>query len=216
MRNYLYFSLLFTFCASCLFGEPSQRVSDTNKSSQSEESLIFNETLLKAQGGDPAAQLNIGQYFLNGDSKAGVVKNVKDGEEWLLKSARQGYPPALSALSNLCNPFYDRSTNTGTDPGKLAEYNKWHYLNDLKHGGAAKWDKPIKGLSEETKLEAIKRAKQFLDENITTFNNFYWVERGDTIGSIAKKTGLSPDTLKKLNPSINPTRLSIGDKIKLK
>jgi hypothetical protein len=213
MRNYLYFSLIFTLCTFCLLSEPIQRVSDTNKS---EESIIFNETLLKAQDGDPAAQLNIGQYFLNGDPKAGVVKNVKDGEEWLLKSARQGYPPALSALSVFCNPFYNRSTNIGTDPGKLAEYHKWRYLYDLKHGGVAKWDKPIKALSEETKLEAIKRGKQFLDENITTFNNFYWVERGDTIGSIAKKMGLSPEIIKKINPTINPNNLIVGDKIRLK
>lgn len=216
MRNYLYFSLIFTFCSSCLLGKPSQGASETSKSNQSEESLIFDEFMSKAQYGDAAAQFKIGIYFKGGDKKAGVEQSKQNAEDWFLKSARQGYPAALAELSTFYSPNYSKSANTGTDSNELAESKKWRYLYDLKRSGVEKWDKPIRGLSEETKFEAIKRAKQFLEENSSTFNNFYWVERGDNIGTIAKKTGISQKTIEKLNPYIDWKKVSVGDRINLK
>lgn len=44
----------------------------------------------------------------------------------------------------------------------------------------------------------------------------YAVAKGDTLSSIAKKNGLSLKALQDLNPDVNPTRLQIGQKLKVK
>jgi LysM repeat protein len=43
----------------------------------------------------------------------------------------------------------------------------------------------------------------------------YIVVSGDTLASIAAKTGTTVDTLKKLNPGIDPTTLQVGQKIRV-
>jgi len=43
----------------------------------------------------------------------------------------------------------------------------------------------------------------------------YTVVAGDTLASIAAKTGTTVDTLKKLNPGIDPTALQVGQKIRV-
>ena len=44
----------------------------------------------------------------------------------------------------------------------------------------------------------------------------YAVAKGDTLGSIAKKVGLSVKALQDLNPGVNPNRMQIGQKLKTK
>ncbi len=44
----------------------------------------------------------------------------------------------------------------------------------------------------------------------------YAVAKGDTLGGIAKKAGLSLKALQDLNPGVNPNRLQIGQKLKTK
>jgi LysM domain len=43
----------------------------------------------------------------------------------------------------------------------------------------------------------------------------YTVQSGDTLGSIAAKTGTTVATLERLNPGINPTALRVGQKIRV-
>jgi LysM repeat protein len=43
----------------------------------------------------------------------------------------------------------------------------------------------------------------------------YTVVAGDTLASIAAKTGTTVETLKKLNPGIDPTALQVGQKIRV-
>ena len=43
----------------------------------------------------------------------------------------------------------------------------------------------------------------------------YTVVSGDTLASIAAKTGTTVDMLKKLNPGIDPTALQVGQKIRV-
>ncbi|HEY5694365.1 MAG TPA: LysM domain-containing protein [Gaiellaceae bacterium] len=43
----------------------------------------------------------------------------------------------------------------------------------------------------------------------------YTVESGDTLGSIATKTGTTVAQLEKLNPGINPTALRVGQRIRV-
>jgi LysM repeat protein len=44
----------------------------------------------------------------------------------------------------------------------------------------------------------------------------YAVAKGDTLGGIAKKVGLSVKALQDLNPGVNPNRMQIGQKLKTK
>ncbi len=43
----------------------------------------------------------------------------------------------------------------------------------------------------------------------------YTVQSGDTLGSIATKTGTTVARLEQLNPGVNPTALRIGEKIRV-
>ena len=44
----------------------------------------------------------------------------------------------------------------------------------------------------------------------------YTVQSGDTLGSIASRMGTTVATLEHLNPGIDPTALSVGEKIRVK
>jgi LysM repeat protein len=44
----------------------------------------------------------------------------------------------------------------------------------------------------------------------------YSVAKGDNLGSIAKKNGISLKAIQDLNPGVNPNRLQIGQKLKVK
>ncbi len=44
----------------------------------------------------------------------------------------------------------------------------------------------------------------------------YTVQSGDTLGSIAQKTGTTVARLEQLNPNVNPTGLQVGEKIRVR
>ncbi|MEY4819224.1 MAG: hypothetical protein RLZZ23_1997 [Verrucomicrobiota bacterium] len=44
----------------------------------------------------------------------------------------------------------------------------------------------------------------------------YVVAKGDTLGGIAKKVGISLKVIQELNPDVNPNRMQIGQKLKTK
>jgi LysM repeat protein len=44
---------------------------------------------------------------------------------------------------------------------------------------------------------------------------FYTIERGDTFGSIAAEFDTSVDRLRELNPDVDPTQLTIGQRIRV-
>lgn len=54
------------------------------------------------------------------------------------------------------------------------------------------------------------------NKNSIALNNFYIVEKGDTIESIEIKTGVPRATIEKLNYGMNPRALRVGSKIKIK
>jgi LysM repeat protein len=53
-------------------------------------------------------------------------------------------------------------------------------------------------------------------DNTAPGAEFYVVQSGDTLGSIAEKHSTTVDELMTLNPGIDPTALNIGQKIRLK
>ena len=44
----------------------------------------------------------------------------------------------------------------------------------------------------------------------------YVVAKGDTLGGIAKKAGISLKAIQELNPGVNPNKMQIGQKLKIK
>jgi len=53
-------------------------------------------------------------------------------------------------------------------------------------------------------------------ETTTPGAEYYVVQSGDTLGSIAQKYGTTVDALTTLNPGIDPTALHIGQRIRVK
>jgi LysM repeat protein len=53
-------------------------------------------------------------------------------------------------------------------------------------------------------------------ETTTAGAQYYVVQSGDTLGSIAQKYGTTVDALTTLNPGIDPTALHIGQRIRVK
>ena len=53
-------------------------------------------------------------------------------------------------------------------------------------------------------------------ETTTPGAEYYVVQSGDTLGSIAQKYGTTVDGLTTLNPGIDPTALHIGQRIRVK
>lgn len=70
---------------------------------------------------------------------------------------------------------------------------------------------PRKKVSKQKTEKGVKSAKK----SKQTSQKIYTLRRGDTLAKIAKANGCDVDTLKKLNPSLNPKRLKPGTKITL-
>jgi LysM repeat protein len=49
----------------------------------------------------------------------------------------------------------------------------------------------------------------------TEEQRFYTIERGDTFGSIAAEFDTTVDRLRELNPEVDPTQLTIGQRIRV-
>ena len=61
-----------------------------------------------------------------------------------------------------------------------------------------------------------KRRKKDKDAGGRVSGRTYVVRTGDTLGSIAEKTGVSVEKLQELNPELDPQALVSGQKIKLR
>lgn len=60
-----------------------------------EEVKVFNDYKLKAEKGDPNAQIHLGGYYADGK---GVLKDEVEALKWYRKSADQGYPVGQFAM----------------------------------------------------------------------------------------------------------------------
>jgi len=53
-------------------------------------------------------------------------------------------------------------------------------------------------------------------KNVTAGAGEYIVAKGDTLGGIAKKAGISLKVIQELNPGVNANKMQIGQKLKIK
>ena len=75
-------------------------------------------------------------------------------------------------------------------------------------------DQSIKAI--EDKVNASVSAKGKGSANVAAGPGEYVVQKGDTLGAIAKKNGLSLKALQDLNPNVKATSLRPGQKLKTK
>ena len=131
---------------------------------ESEEKKAFNETLKKAEMGDPKAQSEIGAIYAGGNTNLGIKSDRKIGKAWYLKAANQGYQPVYSKLSMFhamgANFYQSYGLNQSEE---IAELVKWFLLSrNTESYPSLEW---LGGkMSESTKAEGERRAKAFMDE----------------------------------------------------
>jgi len=120
-------------------------------------------------------------------------------------------------------------TPVKTTPGTTTSY-QYHKVKSgetlgtiaSRYGTTVREVQRINGLSS-TKIYVGQRLKvkagatrTTTTPQTTTTKKYYTVRSGDTFGKIAQRHKLSVSQLKRLNPSININRLSIGQKIRVK
>jgi LysM repeat protein len=74
---------------------------------------------------------------------------------------------------------------------------------------------PTKAEQRDLRLQK-QRARTARTQAKVTRSGVYIVRTGDTLGSIAQKTGLTVERIQELNPSIDPQSLLSGQRIRLR
>jgi TPR repeat protein len=117
-----------------------------------EDQLIHRELVAKAESGDLRSQVQLGNRFMLGNARAGVVKDLAAAESWFLKAAAQGYAPAFERLAEIHFDEASRLSSMGrVETEELVEGYKWSIL-------AGSMSAP-RTLSQSTKNEAARRAE---------------------------------------------------------
>jgi membrane-bound lytic murein transglycosylase D len=144
----------------------------------------------------------------------------------------QPKPPVLNnttAQNTTENNTTQNTTNTPPATTGNYEYHKVQSGETLgsiasRYGMSVSDLQRINGLNS-TKIYVGQRLKvkegtgtQTPTQNTTpaAAKKYYTVRSGDTFGGIAQRHGLSQSQLRRLNPSININRLSIGQKIRIR
>lgn len=129
-----------------------------------EESKIFQETLVKAEMGDPSAQCEMGAIYAGGNSKLGIKSDRKLARAWYLRAAYQGCQPSYHKLSMFhamgANFYHAYGLNQSDE---ISESVKWDLLHRNKETySSLQW--AFGRMSESTKAEGERRAKAFRAE----------------------------------------------------
>ena len=103
-------------------------------------------------------------------------------------------PLALIAFAIV---FFSMISSSGTEGAKQS---------DSKSSATSTTKKSQTGATKTTKAAAPAKKKK---------PKTYTVQAGDTLGAIAEKTGVPLTTIQELNPAVDSTALTTGQKIKL-
>ena len=118
--------------------------------------------------------------------------------------------------------FETRYQGFAFDPEWIADYEtgelrknvfvlRRSYLDARSHYVPESIDEEDELYAEEEKI--VEEEKRIAAERAAI--KYYTVKSGDTLGAIAKRNGKSLSAIQKLNPGINPNKLSIGQKIRV-
>jgi hypothetical protein len=129
-----------------------------------EERKMFQETLVKAEMGDPSAQCEMGAIYAGGNSKLGIKSDRKLARAWYLRAAHQGYQPSYHKLSMFhamgANFYHAHGLNQSDE---ISESVKWDLLHRNKENyPSLQW--AFGKMSESTKAEGERRANVFRAE----------------------------------------------------
>jgi len=120
--------------------------------------------------------------------------------------------PLLAASLHAANTYQVKPGDTlssiarknGTTPAKLMSANGISNPNLLKVGQTLK----VSGSAPAPKKKAATTRRQ------STGSGNYTIKPGETLYSIARKNGVSVSALTAMNPGLDPSKLSVGQKIK--
>jgi teichoic acid transport system ATP-binding protein len=82
-------------------------------------------------------------------------------------------------------------------------------------GGGSKASTQEQGEARGTRTSTGERTETGSKTTTTPERRRYTVRPGDTLASIAERTGVSVEELQELNPRVDPNSLTVGQKIKL-
>jgi len=117
-----------------------------------EDQLIHRELVAKAESGDSRSQVLLGNRYMLGNSRAGVVQDLATAENWFLKAAAKGHVPAFERLAELHFDEAGRLSSRGqVETEELIEGYKWSILAGSRSSPRT--------LSQSTKDEAARRAE---------------------------------------------------------
>ncbi len=155
-----------------------------------------------------------------------LIVPVKDSDEVVNQAAPKAQ--AMASVESVGTDTIKYKVQKGDSLGKIARrhnttVSQIKALNNLKNdiirvGQTLTLEKSGKAASE-TKSEKSASAKpQSVAAKSEVSGNFevYKVQKGDTLGAIARKNKVSLSQIEKLNPSINPKRLKIGQAVKIR
>ena len=200
MRNAFAVILLFaSFSFAC--AQSAQGADD--------QAIKFKELLEKSDSGYSWAQCQVGIYYWEG--KYPASKDPKKAEDYFLKAANQKLKTAVGRMAGI---MLIRAADHS--PENVREYIKWGILHlsldspdgikDSTH--YLRSDSPFRTFSEASITEGHRRARDF--KFSMEGKGGYEVVLGDTLKAISRRTGLTPEQLKVLNPRVDLARLSIG------
>jgi TPR repeat protein len=133
-------------------------------SADNEATKVFKENLKNAQAGEPKAQCEIAEIYVDGNASLGVKADRKVAKSWYQKAANQGYEPAFLSLSKfhaMGANFYQAYGLNQSD--EIAESVKWDLLyRDKEIYPSLNW--MYGKMSESTKADGERRAKAFRAE----------------------------------------------------
>ena len=73
-------------------------------------------------------------------------------------------------------------------------------------------------VGEELKIKIKNPLKQIVKDTVSSDNykKYHYVRSGENLTIIAKRNGVSLNRIKRLNPKINPNRLRVGQKVRIR
>lgn len=140
------------------------------------------------------------------------------------KPSTEGHAESGSYTVQKGDSLASIARKTGTNATALAKLNKIKNPAMIRIGQVIKLPgkstKPAATPAKEEKTTVKTETKQesttaHASKTTATSNKEYTIQSGDTLYSIARKQGVALATLKKANPSVDPSNLKIGQTLKL-
>jgi len=99
MNKFFSLNVISLFASGALLSGCASAVIEGAQAAKSE--VIIAENIGKANAGDPIAQFKVGEAYCCSLNEGSGIYNTKTSVDWLCRSARQGYSPAMFKLGKI-------------------------------------------------------------------------------------------------------------------